>query len=202
MTRTDRRTLVRQLRGEGLSQRAIAKRLKISKDTVRRDLADDVPQDAPQDEPGDATPDAPSETDAPQVSGTNPAERAPADEPPAAPLTEPDDGGAPDGGAQRAPVAHRPRQVAHPDRLVIDLGLYPGLRDRLAELAGSGVDAERLIVQAVTALAAGYRRGVATARIVPGPFEVRDVVVGPLGPGCTQPAPRPGVTSLRDIRDT
>lgn len=61
MTRADRRTLVRQLHEEGLSQRAIAKRLKVSKDTVRRDLEaidrEDTTQDAPPGEP--QAPDAP-----------------------------------------------------------------------------------------------------------------------------------------------
>jgi transposase len=36
--RATRRTTVRQLAGQGMSQRAIAAHLKISKDTVRRDL--------------------------------------------------------------------------------------------------------------------------------------------------------------------
>ncbi|MFI1002022.1 hypothetical protein ACIP10_15510 [Streptomyces galbus] len=100
--------------------------------------------------------------------------------------------------SHRQPVAEA--APARPDRLVIDLRLYPGLRDRLAELAGSGVDAEELIVQAVAALAAGYREGLANGRIRQGPFEVREVVVGPLRPGYTRPTHRRGPIHMRDIR--
>ncbi|MFJ2178914.1 hypothetical protein ACIOHE_39225 [Streptomyces sp. NPDC087851] len=46
MSRDDRRAAVRQLDREGLSARAIAARLNIGKDTVRRDLAA-LSQDAP-----------------------------------------------------------------------------------------------------------------------------------------------------------
>lgn len=84
MTRGDRRTLVRQLAEEGLSQRAIAKRLKVSKDTVRRDL-DAIAQD-------DAPPAEPEARDAPQVSN----------------------GDSPEGAPPGEPAARLPRRVAQP----------------------------------------------------------------------------------------
>lgn len=175
MTRADRITLVRQLADDGLSQRAIAKRLKVSKDTVRRDLeriaADDAPGDEPPGEPGD--------TDEPQVSEAVAEESAPGDEPVAAPLSAPDDVAAPSG----EPVAHLPRRVAHP-RLEMDLAGRPALRRDLAVLAQSGRTVDELVQQAVVSLAFGYRRALARGELLPGEtFLVTELTV--------RPAPRP-----------
>lgn len=176
MTRTDRRTLVRQLSEQGLSQRKIAGRLKIGKDTVRRDLE----AIAREDEPDGAPHDAPDETDAPQVSDPDEPDGAPQDAPPAEPDSDDEpNGAAPDAPAE--PVAQLPRRVS-PQRLDIDLRQWPALRRDLAVLASTGLTAQEAIAQAVTVLAAGYRQGLAQRRIVPGPFVVRDVHVGPLQP--------------------
>ncbi|MEH0547320.1 DeoR family transcriptional regulator [Streptomyces sp. B21-105] len=181
MTRADRRTLVRQLRDEGLSQRKIAGRLKVSKDTVRRDLDEIERQDADADAPGDAPPAAPDDPLAPQVSVGDSPVSAPPVAPVAAPPAEPARAGEPGGAspmAHDAPPADLPRRVSA-QRLEIDLRRSPGLRRDLAVLASTGMSVEEAIAQAVTVLAAGYRRGLAQRRIVPGPFVVRDVYVSP-----------------------
>ncbi|MFD4830166.1 hypothetical protein ACFWPV_09965 [Streptomyces uncialis] len=66
--RAERRTRVAQLDAEGLSTRAIAAKLGIGKDTVRRDLAA-LRRDAPTGAPADAPPPAPG---APGASGAAP----------------------------------------------------------------------------------------------------------------------------------
>ncbi|MEU9972319.1 helix-turn-helix domain-containing protein [Streptomyces sp. NPDC051014] len=177
MTRTDRITLVRQLRHEGLSQRAIARRLDISKDTVRRDFdrldAESAPDDAPED------PDAPQASEAPA------AEDAPQDAPPA----DPGSSVAHARPIEDAPPA-LPRRIPAHDRLAVDVDLaqWPKLRVALAELATTGVDVERLIVQGLVTLAAGYRQGVATGDIPYGrPFHVLMLRVGPPEPGHVTP---------------
>lgn len=144
MTRTDRRTLVRQLRTEGLSQRAIARRLGVGKDTVRRDLRDE-PAAAPDDAP-------PGERDtaaAPQVSSVEVEEAAP--------------GGAP----QDAPVAQLPRRVADP-LAGMDMSQWRALRRDLAVLTQSGMSAETLVHQAVVTLAHQYRQDLAAGHLKPG----------------------------------
>ncbi|MDQ0829510.1 hypothetical protein QF032_001354 [Streptomyces achromogenes] len=181
MTRTDRRTLVRQLSEQGLSQRKIAGRLKIGKDTVRRDL-DAI---AREDEPDGAPHDAPDGTDAPQVSDPAEPVSAPQDAPPDEPVCADEPSGAAP-GAPAAPVAQLPRRVS-PERLEIDLRQSPALRRDLAVLASTGLTAQEAIAQAVTVLAAGYRRGLAQDVIVPGPFVVRDVHVGPPMPARLTP---------------
>ncbi|MEU9349058.1 helix-turn-helix domain-containing protein [Streptomyces sp. NPDC048278] len=196
MTRADRLTLVRQHAAEGKSQRQIAAHLGISKDTVRRDLELLASQPEPQDEPADAPVDAPDDPDAPQVTEAAPAEAAPQDAPPAAP--EPAASAArPVEGAP--PVL--PRRIPAHDRLTVDIDLaqWPPLRTALAELATTGVDTERLIVQALVTLASGYRQGVAAGDIRYGlPFHVRLISVGPPEPGLAvprrpvPPAPAPG----------
>ncbi|AVV46433.1 HTH domain-containing protein [Streptomyces sp. ID05-04B] len=189
MTRTDRRTLVRQLSEQGLTRRAIAERLGVSKDTVRRDLE----AIAREDEPDGAPHDAPDEPDAPQVSDPDEPDGAPQDAPPAEPDSddEPNDA-APDAPAE--PVAQLPRRVS-PQRLEIDLRQWPALRRDLAVLASTGLALEEAIAQAVGVLAAGYRQGLAQRRIVPGPFVVRGMTVGPLQPARLvprRPAPPEG----------
>ncbi|WP_329597784.1 helix-turn-helix domain-containing protein [Streptomyces pseudovenezuelae] len=186
MTRADRLTLVRQLAEEGLSQRAIAKRLKISKDTVRRDL-ERITAEA---EPGDEPPAEPETGDEPQVAEAVDVGSAPQGAPPAepqapvaelwdAPLDEPDEPDAP----PSEPVAHLPRRVAHP-RLEMDLDGRPAMRRDLAVLAQSGRTVEQLVSQAVIALAFGYRQALARGDLLPGEtFLVTELTV--------KPAPRP-----------
>ncbi|MGW3417029.1 HTH domain-containing protein [Streptomyces phaeochromogenes] len=169
MTRTDRLTLVRQLKEEGLSQRAIAKRLKVSKDTVRRDLE----RLASMDEPDDAPPAAPDDQDAPQVSTVDAG------------------GSAPTGAPQGAPLAQLPRR-SDVDRLDIDLRRRPGLRRDLAYLAQIGSTPEELVATAVRVLAVGHRTAVAAGDIEPGrPFNITGLSVAAL------PVPGPRVPSAR-----
>jgi hypothetical protein len=169
VTRADRLTLVRQLREEGLSQRAIAKRLKVSKDTVRRDLE----QIAAEAEPDDAPPAETGDPDAPQVSATVPEESAPDDAPP----VETGDPAAPQGApmaSQGAPVA---RRVAHP-RLEMDLRQWPAMRRDLAVLRKSGRSVDELVSQAVIVLAFGYRQALDRGEVEPGePFTVTGLTV-------------------------
>ncbi|MEU9388301.1 helix-turn-helix domain-containing protein [Streptomyces sp. NPDC048279] len=193
MTRADRRTLVRQLADEGLSQRKIAGRLGVSKDTVRRDLENT----ASQGDPGDAPDDEPDGGDAPQVSDAVAAEGAPLD----APGDEPDDGGAPQDAPPADPgssVAHArpvedappalPRRIPAGQTIVLDLDQSPTLRRGLAELAATGLPPEALIAQAIAVLAVGYRQGVARGEIRPDrPFLVRSTTVGPPEPGRALP---------------
>lgn len=154
MTRADRLTLVRQLAQEGLSQRAIAKRLKVSKDTVRRDL-DRIT--------------AAAETDgAPASETAGPAEPQVTEDAP--------EGPAPDGAPQGAPVAQVPDPHAG-----IDVSQCRGLRHDLALLAQTGKTTEALVYQAVIAMAHAYRRALAHGDITPGvPFCVREMALTPL----------------------
>lgn len=145
MTRTDRRTLVLQLRAEGLSQRAIATRLGVGKDTVRRDLERGEPEAAPDDAP----PGEPDTAAAPQVRTVEAEEAAP--------------GGAP----QDAPVAQLPRRVADP-LAGMDMSQWRALRRDLAVLAQSGLSPEALVHRAVVALAHQYRQDLAAGRLKPG----------------------------------
>lgn len=170
MTRADRLKLVRQLRGEGMSQRAIAKRLKVSKDTVRRDFerldVEGAPDDAPVAEPDDEPSTVPDDADAPQVSTGDRSDSgegdAPRDEPPG------------------EPVAQLPRRESAA-RLDIDLSRRPGLRRDLALLAQTGCTAEQLVVTAVRVLAAGYQQGLAAGDVQPGrPFAVTRLSVAAL----------------------
>ncbi|MFI7137222.1 helix-turn-helix domain-containing protein [Streptomyces massasporeus] len=179
MTRADRLELVRQLRHEGMSQRAIAKRLKVSKDTVRRDFERLDAEDAPDDEPPGEPSTTPDDADAPQVSAgdqpDNGGDGAPRDEPPG------------------EPVAHLTRR-ASADRLDIDLRRRPGLRRDLALLAQTGCTAEQLVVTAVRVLAAGYQQGLAAGDVLPGrPFSVTRLSVAALAlPGPrVPPVPSP-----------
>lgn len=160
MTRTDRLTLVRQLRDEGLSQRAIAKRLNISKDTVRRDIE----RLTPAAEPDEASAGEPGAHDAPQASGASGERAAPADAP------------------QDAPARELPRRVAQPLGGV-DLSQWPAVRRDLAVLAQTGRTAEAMAHQAIAALAHHYRQALARGDIQPGtPFIVSAMTLRPVAP--------------------
>jgi len=189
VTRADRLTLVRQLAEDGLSQRQIAKRLGISKDTVRRDLERATAEAAPGCEP----PGEPDTVDEPQASEAVVEESAPVPAPDDEPLGEPDDAAAlwgapldePDPADEPwgEPVAHLPRRVAH-SRLEMDLAERPAMRRDLAVLAQSGRTVEQLVSQAVISLAFEYRRALARGDLLPGePFLVTSVAM--------RPAPRP-----------
>jgi len=166
VTRADRLTLVRQLREEGLSQRAIAKRLKVSKDTVRRDFERLDAEGEPHTETGDEPPPPPQTEPAPQVSEGDAA------------ATGMD--GAPDAEPTGAPVAQLPRRTSA-GRLDMDLRQWPGLRRDLAQLAQTGCTEEELVATAVRVLAAGYRQGLAAGDVQPGrPFAVTRLSVAAL----------------------
>ncbi|MEV0112331.1 HTH domain-containing protein [Streptomyces sp. NPDC050844] len=161
MTRADRLTLVRQLSDQGLSQRAIAKRLKVSKDTVRRDL-ERISAEA---EPDDAPPAQPNDTDAPQVSEGDP------------------EGDAPRGAPQSAPLAPLPRRMTGPLALPdgFDLRQWPAVRRDLATLAQTGQSPETLVHHAITAVAHHYRQALAAKDIEPGQsFTVSHVTLRPM----------------------
>jgi len=169
MTRTDRRTLVRQLRDEGLSQRAIARRLGVGKDTVRRDLEQDEPAAAPDDTP----PGEPDTVAAPQVGLAEVEEAAP--------------GGAP----QDAPVAQLPRRVADP-LAGMDVSQWRALRRDLAVLAQTGSSPESLVHLAVVALAHQYGKELAAGRLKPGErFVVRSMDLHLTGPAARTAAAAP-----------
>jgi DNA-binding CsgD family transcriptional regulator len=169
----------------GLSLRQMAKRLGISRDTVRRDL-DDIDrassQTAPQASEGAAESAPPVEVAAAVV-----AETAPPAEDPGAHAVE--------AVAQPAPVARLPRRMADTE-LTIDLARWPALRRDLAVLAETGISPEGLINQAVVVLAFGYRQGVRSGAIRPDrAFVVRDMAVGPppgYGPQLSATAPAAG----------
>jgi hypothetical protein len=154
VTRADRRTLVRQLAEEGLSQRQIGARLGVSKDTVRRDL-DAI---GCQDTSGDAPPVEPDDPDAPQVSPGEVAQSAPPVEPLAQHAGRPADPVAGIGASQRR-----------------------DMRRDLALLAQTGKTTEALIYQAVVAMAHAYRQARARGDIERGvPFFVREMTLAPL----------------------
>lgn len=171
MTRTDRLTLVRQLKKGGLSQRAIAKRLGVSKDTIRRDFE----RIAAEVEPDDAPPAEPDDQGAPQVSEGDA------------------EGGAPVDAPQGAPVAPLPRRMAQTAQPVgapggplalpegFDLRQWRAVRRDLATLAQSGLSAEKLAHDAITAVAHSYRQALAAGDIRPGEsFTVSHVTLRPL----------------------
>ncbi|MFJ6298574.1 hypothetical protein ACIQJX_35135 [Streptomyces griseoviridis] len=191
MTRTDRLTLVRQMIGEGMSQRAIARRLHISKDTVRRDVErlsvdgapagrERAPLDAPDDAPGSAAPNAAAPQVSPaDASGFGPADEpgdAPAGEPGGAPMAAPVAQGAPSDADAGAPCPAGVVQGAAPvplpvrrDLLAgIDVSRAPALRRDLAILAQTGDRAEALVHQAVVAFAHAYRQAVARGEVEAG----------------------------------
>ncbi|MDN3021562.1 HTH domain-containing protein [Streptomyces sp. S.PB5] len=167
MTRADRLTLVRQLHEEGLSRREIGKRLKVSKDTVRRDL-DRIKAE---DESADAPPGEPDEADAPQASEAAAEDSAPGDEPPGEPVAQEADDRAPQAAPPAAPVAEE-----EPVRPVlrIDLVRRPRLLRNLAALLDLGLKAPAVIDMAVAAFTDAYRHALARGELRPGePYEVR-----------------------------
>ncbi|MFF8980209.1 DeoR family transcriptional regulator [Streptomyces cellulosae] len=166
----------------GLSHRALAQRLGVSKDTVRRDLEAMAQQAlrrgataAPQAVEGGASDAAPGGAPAPRAVERGAAEPAPG----GAPAPQPVEGGAVDAAPGGAPVPLPRRSTA--GQLVLDLADRPGLRRDLALLAQTGCTAEDLVTTAVRVLAAGYGRGLAAGHVRPGrPFAVTGVSVGPL----------------------
>ncbi|MGA5076226.1 helix-turn-helix domain-containing protein [Streptomyces griseoincarnatus] len=172
-----RRSRLAQLRQAepDLSQRDMAQRLGVSKDTVRRDLEAldaEAAQSAP---PVDqaAAPDAePVAHAAPQAS----AEAAPPRATTVAAVAQP------------APPVDLPRRVAEP-LAGMDVSQWRALRRDLAVLAQTGRSAEALVHQAVAALAHQYGRALARGELVPGqPFVVRDMVLRPAAQLADRPA--------------
>ncbi|XUL91025.1 hypothetical protein ACQ86D_33990 [Streptomyces galilaeus] len=227
MTLADARALRRRRAADlraaepGLSLRAMARRLGVSRDTVARDLeeydrraaevaplaeyvAEAVEHFAPVVAAlaADAE-DAPEAVDdsAPQPSG-GVAEIAPpvgaAVAVVAEPLAEVAEVVAAAGYRERRPLAgaRLPRRLVDTE-LTIDLTRWPALRRDLAVLAETGVSAEALINQAVVVLAFGYTQGVRSGVIRPDrPFVVRDMTVGsPDAYSLRRPAPAPAAES-------
>lgn len=137
-----RRAAVRQLADEGLSQRRIARRLGVSKDTVRRDLAELAQADATDADP--PTPLASSASATPAPDGEPPAPEgcatpAPDDEPPAPEPAPPPPAGAP-----------------LPDDWLA-IGLDDDLRDHLQVLQSTGRTLSAAIREAVEHYADAHR---------------------------------------------
>ncbi|MEV6614241.1 HTH domain-containing protein [Streptomyces sp. NPDC051051] len=180
-----RRRRVAELRAAepDLSLRQMADRLGISRDTVTRDL-EEIDRAAADSAPPTDEPVRPVDDSAPQASaGDSPVSVTPAAED--APPAEPVQAAGPDRPAETAPTALPRRTPA--EEVVIDLGQWPSLRRDLAVLASAGLSHQEAIAQAVNVLAAGYRQGITRQRIQPGPFVVRDVIVGPLLPDQFRP---------------
>lgn len=180
-----------------LSHRALAQRLGVSKDTVRRDL-EAMAQEAerrgappaPQVVEGGAPGGAPAPADTAPGGAPAPAEPAPG----GAPAPDAVEGGAAEAAPGGSP-APLPRRVTA-GQLVLDLGDRPGLRRDLAMLAQTGCSAEDLVTTAVRVLATGYSRGLAAGHVLPGrPFAVTGMSVGPLLPGPRVAAPPRAGTS-------
>ncbi|RLL68153.1 DeoR family transcriptional regulator [Streptomyces sp. Z26] len=131
----DRRTTVRHLAHTGMSQRAIAAQLGVSKDTVRRDLdalaRDGAPEDAPPADAG-ARHDAP---DAPDL--------AHPDAPPAPPAAHP----------ARATDAPPPLPGAHPDAVRASAALHGLDPDAVRHLAHTRVYLRATLARATELLA-------------------------------------------------
>lgn len=169
--RSLRRRRVAELRAAepGLSLRQMAKRLGISRDTVRRDL-DDIDRASSQGAPSS---DAVSQT-APQASGSVAAESATRDEASAS------------GPLQGATPAGLPRRVAQP-LAGVDLAQWPAMRRDLADLVRSGRTAEGVAHMAITAVAHAYRQALANGELKVGQlFHVSAVTLIPV----SAPAPR------------
>ena len=148
MTRADRRTLVRRLTDQGLSQRQIAARLGVSKDTVRRDLRLGLRHPAHESAAGQR-PDAPH------------------DAPDGAPSGEP-------GAPQPETPADEAMDVAPPAPVLrIDLARRPRLLMNLNAMMLAGLKAPAVIDDAVHAVAVAYQRAIAWGELKPGqPFQV------------------------------
>ena len=169
MTRADRLTLVRQLAQEGLSQRAIAKRLKVSKDTVRRDLDRIAAAAEPDGAPASETA-GPAE---PQVTEDASEGPAPDGAPQSAPMPDPHAGIDVSQCRGVRPPQARPGQTGQTTQAqVIHAGVAVGLGTDGSVCADN---------QAVIAMAHAYRRALAHGDITPGvPFCVREMALTPL----------------------
>ncbi len=153
----------------GLSHRQLAKRLGVSKDTVRRDLEALAHEEERADAP-----------DAPQVSEGGAHE----DAPPGAP----GDAGAPAEDAPGAAGAPLPRRVAQP-LADMDVSQWRALRRDLAVLVLTGHPAEAMVHQAVVALAHCYRQALARGELEHGqPFLVSGMTLRPLAPAADRPS--------------
>lgn len=169
-----RRARVAELRQAepGLSLRQMAQRLGLSRDTVRRDLADLDEQAAQSATPVDES--------APGGAG-GPAGVAHL-------ASQVSEGGA-GGASQDRPPARLPVRVAQP-LSGIDLSQWPALRRDLAQLAQTGRSPEALVHQAVVALAHNYGKALADGLIEVGqPFHVLAMTLAPL--------PRPAARSTQ-----
>jgi DNA-binding transcriptional MocR family regulator len=150
----------------GLSHRQLARRLGVSKDTVRRDL--------------EALAHEEERADAPQVSEGGADEDAPAG--------ASGDAGAPTEDAPDATGAPLPRRVAQP-LADMDVSQWRALRRDLAVLALTGRTAEAMVHQAVVALAHCYRQALARGELEHGqPFLVSGMTLRPLAPAADRPA--------------
>lgn len=174
-----RRKRVAELRRDEptLSLRQMAQRLGLSRDTVRRDLAD-LDQAAANSAPPVADPASPDAAVAAPLSQTAPQVST-------AVASGAADSATP-GEASAAPVAHRaplPRRVTGPLALPdgFDLHQWPAVRRDLASLAQTGVPVEKLVHDAIVTMAHHYRKALAAGHIAPGQsFTVSDVTLRPL----------------------
>lgn len=152
----------------GLSHRQLAKRLGVSKDTVRRDLEALAHEEERADAPH-----------APQVSEGGAGEDAPTGAPGAA--------DAPTEDSPDATVAPLPRRVAQP-LADMDVSQWRALRRDLAVLTLSGLTAEVMVHQAVVALAHCYRQALARGELKHGqPFLVCGMTLRPV-PAADRPS--------------
>lgn len=153
----------------GLSRRKLAKRLGVSKDTVRRDLE----ALAHEEELTDAPP-------APQVSEGG------ADED--APTVVSGQADVPTEDAPDATVTPLPRRVAQP-LADMDVSQWRALRRDLAVLTLTGRPAEAMVHQAVVALAHCYRQALARGELEHGqPFLVSGMTLRPMAPAADRPS--------------
>lgn len=142
----------------GLSHRQLAKRLGVSKDTVRRDLEALAQEPEHHDAPG-----------APQVS-----EGGADDDAPTGALG---DSHAPTPDAPGEPPPGLPRRVADP-LAGMDVSQWRAVRRDLAVLTLSGCSAEAAVHQAVVAVAHFYRQALARGELEQGqPFLVTDMTL-------------------------
>ena len=149
-----RRTRVADLRQAepDLSQREMAERLGLSKDTVRRDL-EAIDRELAQSAP-------------------------PAQEPTAQTAPQASEGGAGE-SAPDAPAAGLPRRVADP-LADMDVSQWRALRRDLAVLAQTGSRAEALVHKAVVAVAHHYGKALARGDLRPGvPFLITGMTLKP-----------------------
>lgn len=191
--RTARRKRVGKLHAAepDLSLRQMAVRLGLSRDTVRRDLedldrlaAEDATATAESATPVDEVATAAAEVATPGAGGADPVSQT------APQVSTGGAGGVDDSAtaaeasavsvAQRAPL---PRRMVGPLALPEDMDLrqWPAVRRDLATLSQSGQPVEKLVHDAIVALAHHYRRALDAGAIeVDQPFTVVDVKLRPL----------------------